>query len=70
MGDFSLDLYLTRLKRRESLKTVSTAIGCSATYLSELENRKRPKESEVLERLYKYYGAGESDDNTSIKSSH
>ena len=56
MSDFSMDLYLARLKRRESLKTVSNAIGCSAMYLSELENGKHPKESEVLKRLYKYYG--------------
>ena len=70
MNDVVIDLYLTRLKRRESLKTVSSAIGCSAVYLSELENGKRPKESEVLERLYKYYGAGESNDNTSIKNSY
>ena len=59
MSDFSMELYLTRLKRRESLKTVSSAVGCSAMYLSELENGKHPKESEVLKRLYKYYGIQE-----------
>ena len=50
-----MDLYIARLRRRESLKTVSSAVGCSAMYLSELENGKHPKESEVLKRLYKYY---------------
>ena len=59
MSDFSMDLYIARLRRRESLKTVSSAVGCSAMYLSELENGKHPKESDVLKRLYKYYGIKE-----------
>ena len=58
MGEKLSDIiHLERHKRRETLKKIGNAIGCSPIYLSDIENGKRlPMDGEIVNRIAKYYG--------------
>ena len=55
MTELGKILKIIRIKRGEILKTMSENLGVTASYLSAVENGKRPMPSEWLEKLEKEY---------------